>query len=123
MYEIGKTEDSPDAKGLAYLIHPKIKDCVTDFKTYSNRVIKMEVNLQGKDSVAVINAYAPTSCAQGEKVGQFYDIERAMADSDSKHKIITGAFSMHKLELKQKKKTSKAWKHLKQGREMKEEIA
>ena len=34
MYEMGKTEDSPDAKGLALLVHPKIKDCVTDFKTY-----------------------------------------------------------------------------------------
>ena len=34
MYEMGKTEDNPDAKGLAFLIHPKIKDCVTDFKTY-----------------------------------------------------------------------------------------
>ena len=32
MYEIGKTEDNPDAIGLAFLIHPKIKVCVTDFK-------------------------------------------------------------------------------------------
>ena len=53
MYEIGKTEDNPDVKGLAFLIHSKINDCVTDFKTYSNRVIKMEVNLLGKDSATV----------------------------------------------------------------------
>ena len=84
-YEIGKTEDKSNAKELTFLIHPKIQDCVTDFKTYSNRVIKMEINLQGKDSVTVINAYAPTSRAEDEKVEQFYDdIERAMADSDSK---------------------------------------
>ena len=82
MHEIGKTEDNPDAKGLAF--------CVTDFKTYSNRVIKMARNLQGKYSVSVINANAPTSSADE----QFYDdIERAMADSDSKHKIITGDFN------------------------------
>ena len=43
MYEIGKTEDNHDAKGLAFLIHPRIKICVTNFKTYSNRVIKMEI--------------------------------------------------------------------------------
>ena len=49
MCEIGTTEDNPDAKGLAFLIHPQIKDCVTDFKTYSNRIIKMEVNIQRKD--------------------------------------------------------------------------
>ena len=46
MCEIGKTEDNPDAKGLAFLIHPKIKDCVTDFKTYFNKVTGMTVNLQ-----------------------------------------------------------------------------
>ena len=69
------------SKGLAFLIHPKIKDCVTDFKTYSNRVIKMQINLKGKDSVTVINAYAPTSSEEDEKVEQFYDdIEREMAD-------------------------------------------
>ena len=86
MYEIGKKEDDPNVKGLAFLMPPKIKDSVTDFKTYSNRVIKMKVNLQGKDSVTVINAYAPTSSAEDEKVEQFYDdIERAMADSDSKY--------------------------------------
>ena len=54
MYEIGKTEDNPDAKLLAFLIHPNIKDCVTDVKIYSNRALKMEVNLQGKVSVTII---------------------------------------------------------------------
>ena len=51
-------------------------------------------NLQGKDSVTVINAYAPTSSAVDEKVEQYYDdIERAMAGSDSRYKIITGDFN------------------------------
>ena len=57
----------------------------------------MEVNLQGKDSVTVINAYTQTSSAEDEKVEQFYgDVERAMADSDSKYKIITGDFNAKK---------------------------
>ena len=94
MYETGKTEGNPDAKGLAFLIHPKIKDCVSDFKTYSNRVIKMEVNIQGKYSITVTNAYAPTSSGEDEKVEQLYDdIERSFADSDSKYKIITRDFN------------------------------
>ena len=109
MYEIDKTEDNPNAKGLAFLIHPKIKDCVTDFKTYSNRGIKRKVNLQGKGSVTVINAYVPISCAEDEKVGQFYDhIERAMTQNIRSLKEIL----MQKLDLKQKKKISKAWEHL-----------
>ena len=51
----------------------------------------LEINLQGRHSVTVINAYAPTSSAEDEKVEQFYDdIERAMADE----------------------KASRAWEHL-----------
>ena len=72
----------------------------------------MEINLQGKESVTVINAYAPTSSAEDEKVEQFYnDIKRTMAVSDSRYKITTGDFNA-KLELIQKKKTSKTWEHL-----------
>ena len=94
MYEKGKTEDNPDAKGLAFPIHLKIKDCVNDFTTYSNRVIKMEVNIEDKDSVTAINVYAPTSTAEDEKVEQFQDdIERVMADGDSEYKINAGDFN------------------------------
>ena len=42
MCGIGKTEDNPDAKGLSFLAHSKMKDCVIDFKTYSNRVTEMK---------------------------------------------------------------------------------
>ena len=70
----------------------------------------MQVNLQGKDSVQVINAYVSSS-AEEEKVEQIYDdMKRAMADSDSKYKIITRDLNA-KIELKQKK-ASKAWRHL-----------
>ena len=48
MYEIGKTEDNPDEIGLTIQMHAKIKDCAANFKTYSNRVIKMEVNQHEK---------------------------------------------------------------------------
>ena len=73
MYSICKTEDNCDSKGLVLLIviHPKI--CVTDYKTYSNRVIRMEVKVHGKDSVTMINASAPTSNVEEEKVEQFHD--------------------------------------------------
>ena len=87
MYETGKTEDNPDTKGLSIPIHPKIKESVTDLKTYSNRLSTVEATLQE----TVINAYAPTSDVEDAKVEQFYDnIQRAMAYSNSKYKIITG---------------------------------
>ena len=49
----------------------------------------MEANLLEK-----IQVQLPTSSAEDEKVEQFYDdIERAIADSVSKYKIITGDFN------------------------------
>ena len=69
MPETGKTKENPHGKGLPFLIHPKITDCLFDFWTYSNRTIRMEGNLQGKDSVANIYAYTPTSSAEDEKNG------------------------------------------------------
>ena len=42
----------------------------------------------------MIDAYAPTYSAEDEQVEHFYDdIERAMADSDSRYKIITRNFN------------------------------
>ena len=60
----------------------------------------------------MINAYASTSSAEDEKVKQFDDIEKAMADSDSKYKITTGDVNA-KIGTKTKEKTSKASEHLK----------
>ena len=45
-----------------------MKDCVTDVKTYSDRVSNMKIDLQGKDSVTVVNAYAPRFRAEDVKV-------------------------------------------------------
>ena len=57
----------------------------------------------------MINVYASTLSAEDESGEQFYNaIERAMADSDSNYKVITGDCNA-KLVAKQKKKTSKAW--------------
>ena len=72
MYETDKTENNLDAKGLAFLIHPNIKNCITDFKTHSNRVTKKRVNIQWLDLATAINAYAPTSSAEDENLQQFW---------------------------------------------------
>ena len=80
----------------------------------------MEINLLGKDSVTVINAYTPTPSAEDEKVDHFYDnIERAMADSDSKYKIITGDFNA-KIGTKTHEEDFKSMGAFGIGREMKE---
>ena len=47
MHEIGKTEDNPDAKGLAFLIQQKLKSVLL-ILIHIYRVIKMKISLQGK---------------------------------------------------------------------------
>ncbi|GFR82169.1 endonuclease-reverse transcriptase [Elysia marginata] len=37
--EAGKTEESPETKGLAFLVHKNIKDYIEDFCKHSDRII------------------------------------------------------------------------------------
>ena len=70
----------------------------------------MKPNLLGQDSVTAKNAYASRSSA-GENVEGFNgDVERAMADSDSKYQIITGDFNTKSgTETKEHFKTTKVF--------------
>ena len=84
----------------------------------------MKVNIQGKDSVTMINAYTLSSSAEDEQVEQFCDgIERAKADSDSvsKYMIITEDFHA-KIGTKTKEDDFKSKGALEYRREMKEGI-
>ena len=105
IYEIGKTEDHPNAKGVSLLINSKIKDCVSNPKIYSDRVITLDLNLQGQQAVTIIMTYAPTKAAPDEDIEAHYEnIEQAYEDSKSKHKIIIGDFNA-KIGIKNKDET------------------
>ena len=78
----------------------------------------MEVHIRGKDSDIEIITYAPTSGAEDETVEQFHDdIERTVADCDSKYKIITGDFNP-KIETKTKEDfiSMGAWNRRQKGK-------
>ena len=94
MYEIGKTEDNPKAKGVAILIHSKMKDCIANPKIYSNRVIKVDINLERQDKITVIMVYAPTSSASEAELDQFYEtVEAALTDTKARYKVLIGDFN------------------------------
>ena len=85
IYEIGKTEEHPDAKGVALLINTKIKDYISNTKIYSDRVIKLNLNLIGQEHITIIMAYAPTSSATDEEIETFYEnIEQAFKEQQIK---------------------------------------
>ena len=105
LYEVGKTEEYPHAKGVALLVNAKIKDCISNTKIYSDRVIKMDLNLQGQDTVTIIMTYAPTSSSSEEEIETHYEaIEKAYTDSKSKYKILIGDFNA-KIGIKEKEET------------------
>ena len=56
LYNHGKTEDNPEAKGVGFLIHPKVKDFVKDMKHHSNRVIPTNVQLTGSKQLCIYNS-------------------------------------------------------------------
>ena len=69
----------------------------------------------------MINAYASTSSAQDEQVEEFYDdTEKAMADRDSKYKIITGDFNAEFGDKNKSRRLQKQGSSWKRGEKMKE---
>ena len=61
MFEKAKTEDDRDAKGIAFLVHEDIRKYDIGFKAYSNRIIRLDLNLDCKRKFTVIQVYAPTT--------------------------------------------------------------
>ena len=59
----------------------------------------------------MINAYAPTSIAEDEKVENFTMILKEQWLLVTPNIELLQEISMQKMELKQKKKTSRAWEH------------
>ena len=45
MYETGKTEENPNAKGLALLINKNFTDYVENFENHSDRIISCKIKL------------------------------------------------------------------------------
>ena len=75
------------------------------FKIYSDRVLKLDLNLQGQEKITIIMAYAPTSSSTDEAIETFYEsIENALKDSASKYKILIGDFNA-KIGTKDKEET------------------
>ena len=74
MYEAGKTEENPNAKGLALLmINKNFTDYVEKFEKHSDRFISCKIKLDGKTSLQIIQVYAPACDHDNETVELFYE--------------------------------------------------
>ena len=94
MYETGKTEESPNAKGLALLINKNFTDYVENFEKHSDRIISCKMKLHGKTSLQIIQVYAPTCDHDSETVELFYEeLEKAIDRKACSHHIVKGDFN------------------------------
>ncbi|GFO32253.1 craniofacial development protein 2-like [Plakobranchus ocellatus] len=91
IFRQGRTEESPNTKGLAFLVHKDIKDYIESFDKHSDR-ISCKIKLQG-ESLQLIEAYAPTTEYDDADVEIFFEeLENAM-DPKCKYKVIIGDFN------------------------------
>ena len=95
MYEAGKTEENPNAKGLALLMNKKFTDYVEKFKKHSDRIISCKIKLHGKTPLQIIQVYAPTCDHDNKTVELFYEeLEKAMDKKACGHHIVMGNFNI-----------------------------
>lgn len=67
LHEKGKTEENSNARGITFRINAYIKDKVMGLKTYSDRVIQMQINMEGNNTFTLIQVYAPTHIADDKE--------------------------------------------------------
>ena len=60
MFDVGKTEDRPDAKGLAFLVNKSLKDFIVSFHAHSDRIISCILNLKN-ETLQIVQVQAPTT--------------------------------------------------------------
>ena len=96
MYEAGKTEDNPNAKGLALLISKDFTDYVEKFEKHSDRIISCKIKLHGKNITTNHTSLCHTSTCDhdNETVELFYEeLEKAMDKKACSHHIVMGDFN------------------------------
>ena len=94
IYEVGKTEENKTRKGIAILVNKRLKDYIEEFKTHTDRIVSWKIKLKGKQTLQIIQVYAPTSSYEDEEVEMFYEeIEKATYRKQCKHRIIMGDFN------------------------------
>ncbi|GFO50553.1 craniofacial development protein 2-like [Plakobranchus ocellatus] len=91
LYGAGRTEESPNTKGLAFLVHKDIKDYIESFDKHSDR-ISCKIRLQG-ELLQLIETYTPTTEYDNVDFEIFYEeLEKAL-DPKCKYKVIIGDFN------------------------------
>ena len=89
-----KTEETPNAKGLALLVNKNFTGYVEKFEKHLDRIISCKIELDGKTSLQIMQVYAPTSDHDDETVEMLYEgLEKAMDKKACNHHIVMDDFN------------------------------
>ncbi|GFN96623.1 endonuclease-reverse transcriptase [Plakobranchus ocellatus] len=81
IFEKGKTEDNPTAKGIALLINRNMKKYVEKTNIYSERIIVCTIKAR-RGQLKITQVYAPTRIYDNEDVEIFYEELDKALDED-----------------------------------------
>jgi endonuclease/exonuclease/phosphatase family metal-dependent hydrolase len=86
--------NSSGQSGVGFLVHKKWKDNILEFTSYSDRIAVLKFKLSEKQTITVVQSYAPTSTHPDEEVEDFYDLlNRACDEHRSTYNLIIGDFN------------------------------
>lgn len=85
----GKTSGN---NGVGFLVNKTLKTSIIDFKTISERVVRLDMHLEDR-KLSLIQCYAPTERAKYEDVEKFYDDVRYALENTVKDTIVMGDFN------------------------------
>lgn len=92
LYTRGKEHDSQS--GVGFLIHKDIAKNVTDYKSTSDRVAMIVLQLNNRYSMKIVQVYMPTTAHPDEEIEEIYEEIEELLDSCKTHyTMVIGDFN------------------------------
>ncbi|KAF2898322.1 hypothetical protein ILUMI_07853, partial [Ignelater luminosus] len=76
-------------QGVGFMVNKKIKNQIVKFKEITNRIAILEIRLNKKENITIIQIYAPTSTSEEEEKDLFYNLlEETTTEHSNKGKTV-----------------------------------
>lgn len=93
-YILYHTKSSQGQNGVGFIVKKHLKKNINSFKSYSDRVATLEINLSSNNVLTFIQAYAPTEKCKDDELDLFYStLETAIESAYTNKYIIMGDFN------------------------------
>ena len=91
---LGAKVDKKNIGGVGFIVHRSLEPSVESSEIISPRLAVLRINVNKNTTLAIINAYAPTSAATEEEKDEFYlEIEKVIKNEKAYYKYVCGDFN------------------------------